>query len=362
MDFDRLQRRDLQFFCKRNQIPANMTNVAMAAALKSLETVEGMDEYMNQSPSMNMPSGARTAARRKTAKDETETSELVTRSCYVKGKSSLDQEYTPSARRAQVYSTRRAVRLLEESMADLSLKTKPTVPSNKEDPQQGNEIPIVIAGSQYLSYSDESLEESQVITVRDLNDSLDKQWKNDHHLDEEQMNDIESNTVAASNSIDIVEEQKASLPDESVVVDRAALTTTINIVAWNKDIEQLVSSEESNPEEEESDEWSDYDIDDVVVEESEEALVSVKKSPAQETKTILSSYEGESISENDNKNKENVVEMVNGEGKSEAKEKKKNKMMNEESLNNVSMRQLMKMAKELSIKSKQASNHNNTSD
>lgn len=170
---------------------------------------------MNQSPTSvakNLPSAARTAARttrRKTTKDDTQSSELVTRSCLVTSKSlagEMDQENkntnmlqdpsvpqsrrraaatsvavkldvtdikpeanvskTPAAarstRRAQVaasskkdetvqrvYSTRRSVRLLEESMADLSLKTKESlnVPSKKtedaerEDSPAGNAVP-----------------------------------------------------------------------------------------------------------------------------------------------------------------------------------------------------------------------------
>lgn len=133
----------------------------------------------------NLPSAARTAARttrRKTTKDETQSSELVTRSCLVTSKSlsgELDQENTNanvlqnpslplgrrraaaatsvainleatatpaarSTRKAQpaasskkeesvqrVYSTRRSVRLLEESMADLSLKSV-VAPKNKD--------------------------------------------------------------------------------------------------------------------------------------------------------------------------------------------------------------------------------------
>uniref|UniRef100_A0A251RRW4 Uncharacterized protein n=1 Tax=Helianthus annuus TaxID=4232 RepID=A0A251RRW4_HELAN len=39
MDFHSLNRRQLQSLCKLNQIPANITNVAMADALKSLQTV-----------------------------------------------------------------------------------------------------------------------------------------------------------------------------------------------------------------------------------------------------------------------------------------------------------------------------------
>jgi len=157
--------------------------------------VEGMDEFMDpsrdQSPTSvarNLPSAARTAARttrRKSTKDETQSSELVTRSCYVVSKSlagEMDQENkdmnmlqnpsvpqsravkldvndimpeanvskTPAARstrRAQaaasskkdesvqrVYSTRRSVRLLEESMADLSLKTNVPVKKHEDSP------------------------------------------------------------------------------------------------------------------------------------------------------------------------------------------------------------------------------------
>ncbi|KAL8538325.1 hypothetical protein ACS0TY_000346 [Phlomoides rotata] len=45
MDFHMLSRRDLQALCKRNKIPANITNVAMAESLKALEFVEGMEEF-----------------------------------------------------------------------------------------------------------------------------------------------------------------------------------------------------------------------------------------------------------------------------------------------------------------------------
>lgn len=42
MDFHRLSRRDLQALCKRNKIPANMTNVSMADSLKSLHNVSSL--------------------------------------------------------------------------------------------------------------------------------------------------------------------------------------------------------------------------------------------------------------------------------------------------------------------------------
>ncbi|XP_074372363.1 uncharacterized protein LOC141713049 isoform X2 [Apium graveolens] len=50
MDFHSLPRRDLQALCKLNAIPANITNVAMADALSSLHTVEGLEDFLNRSP------------------------------------------------------------------------------------------------------------------------------------------------------------------------------------------------------------------------------------------------------------------------------------------------------------------------
>ncbi|KAE9620236.1 hypothetical protein Lalb_Chr01g0001001 [Lupinus albus] len=47
MDFHTLSRKQLQSLCKKNKIPANITNLAMAHALTSLPHVEGLDEFLN---------------------------------------------------------------------------------------------------------------------------------------------------------------------------------------------------------------------------------------------------------------------------------------------------------------------------
>ncbi|CAI9275434.1 unnamed protein product [Lactuca saligna] len=49
MDFETLNRRELQALCKLNKIPANITSIAMVDALKSLKTVEGIEEFLNSS-------------------------------------------------------------------------------------------------------------------------------------------------------------------------------------------------------------------------------------------------------------------------------------------------------------------------
>ncbi|KAF3964027.1 hypothetical protein CMV_011648 [Castanea mollissima] len=93
MDFHSLARKELQALCKKNKIPANMTNVAMADALQALQNVEGIEEFLNpsdsnlsQSPeknvngSPNIPrTAARASARRKPTKQETESTQPLTR-------------------------------------------------------------------------------------------------------------------------------------------------------------------------------------------------------------------------------------------------------------------------------------------
>ncbi|CAH9070804.1 unnamed protein product [Cuscuta epithymum] len=95
MDFRTLNRRQLQALCKKNKIPANLSNVAMADALTALEFVEGIEEVMRPmesetaSSAVELPeepdvmssaprTGRRTAIRN-TAKKESEVSQTMTR-------------------------------------------------------------------------------------------------------------------------------------------------------------------------------------------------------------------------------------------------------------------------------------------
>ncbi|CAH8320174.1 unnamed protein product [Eruca vesicaria subsp. sativa] len=207
MDFHSLLRRDLQFLCKRNKIPANMTNLAMADALKSLEIVEGLDEYMSQADSNVLqsptsvaklpPSTAARTTRRKTAMKAETQSRLVSKSLD----GEMDQENavqeqkinsvnvakTPAARSTRkgvvaasgsskvqeskkselvqsVYSTRRSTRLLEKCMADLSLVTKET--EQKVSVQEKK-----------LDGSEERSEGAEVAPGRDLSASMEKEWE-----------------------------------------------------------------------------------------------------------------------------------------------------------------------------------------
>ncbi|KAL0299803.1 UNVERIFIED_CONTAM: hypothetical protein Sradi_6640100 [Sesamum radiatum] len=97
MDFHCLTRRELQTLCKKNKIPANITNVAMADALKALEIVEGIEEFLQscqseaaessiESPVRSEvtspyvpPTGGRSTRSRNVVKEEPETAKPMTR-------------------------------------------------------------------------------------------------------------------------------------------------------------------------------------------------------------------------------------------------------------------------------------------
>lgn len=83
MDFHSLSRKELQALCKKNKIPANMTNISMADALKALDKVEGLDEFTNlQSPEKAtagspevLHTSCRTSTRKKPLRIEPESSQ-----------------------------------------------------------------------------------------------------------------------------------------------------------------------------------------------------------------------------------------------------------------------------------------------
>ncbi|KAM3322523.1 hypothetical protein P3S67_003674 [Capsicum chacoense] len=102
MDFHSLTRKELQALCKKNKIPANMTNVAMADALQSLDFVDGIEEVLKtcesdvanssmESPGKSeavssVPRTSRRTTQRKTIKHDSETLQTSTKShCRTRG-------------------------------------------------------------------------------------------------------------------------------------------------------------------------------------------------------------------------------------------------------------------------------------
>ncbi|MFS8024192.1 hypothetical protein Hanom_Chr16g01460381 [Helianthus anomalus] len=139
MDFHSLARKELQSLCKLNKIPANLTNVAMADALQSLDVVVGIEEYLNASQSetadlvesaetVEVPSPkapqtrCRTSTRQKAKPTETESLHTTVTRTTRRGSKQLPKEVeeskndllkTPAvsrtSRKAPVTTTRRNV-------------------------------------------------------------------------------------------------------------------------------------------------------------------------------------------------------------------------------------------------------------
>ncbi|CAK9172479.1 unnamed protein product [Ilex paraguariensis] len=131
MDFHSLTRKELQTLCKKNKIPANMTNVAMVDALKALEIVEGIEEFLKplasetEQSSIESPektvittpavprTGCRTSTRRKQIKEVSETLQTLT---------------ATTCRR----TTRRIAREVEEAKNDVA--QTPAAPTTRRTP------------------------------------------------------------------------------------------------------------------------------------------------------------------------------------------------------------------------------------
>ncbi|XP_022844573.1 uncharacterized protein LOC111367761 isoform X2 [Olea europaea var. sylvestris] len=160
MDFHSLKRRELQELCKKNKIPANMTNVAMADALKALEIVEGIEDYLKPMESETAQSSiespvkseetspcalstvGRSTRRRNAVKEESETLPSRTTTRRSTRKTVVGEEgekgvaiETPALaattrRRAQVSMVRRKVEAqFEEEEIGKEKKTLPPTPA-----------------------------------------------------------------------------------------------------------------------------------------------------------------------------------------------------------------------------------------
>ncbi|OIV92618.1 hypothetical protein TanjilG_17969 [Lupinus angustifolius] len=140
MDFFSLSRKDLQFLSKKNKIPANQTNLAMAQSLSSLPQVEGLDEILNpvegdlshyqeekviETPNIHH---SRTSTRRKDVNIAVATSAMRSISTHRKKKEGDEKpvDYvlkTPAAPTTMTrpYNTRRSARFLEKNLSKMSL-------------------------------------------------------------------------------------------------------------------------------------------------------------------------------------------------------------------------------------------------
>ncbi|CAL0332047.1 unnamed protein product [Lupinus luteus] len=143
MDFFNLSRKELQFLSKKNKIPANQTNLAMAEALSSLPQVEGLDEILNpveaypnqfqdekaiETPNIHH---SRTSTRRKDVSVAVPASAKHSISTRRKKDALVESDEkpidnmlkTPAAptTATRQYNTRRSTRFLEKNLSKMSL-------------------------------------------------------------------------------------------------------------------------------------------------------------------------------------------------------------------------------------------------
>ncbi|KAI3919541.1 hypothetical protein MKX01_018364 [Papaver californicum] len=123
MDFHSLARRELQALCKKNKIPANMTNVAMADALSSLTQVDGVEDIGKSMP--ETPLTSRTA--RKPIKPQSDVVEPKTSMGFARPSRESMKPVDIDA-----YSTRRSTRLQQKSEIKVS-ESLQKVGGRKED-------------------------------------------------------------------------------------------------------------------------------------------------------------------------------------------------------------------------------------
>ncbi|KAL5565132.1 hypothetical protein UlMin_028296 [Ulmus minor] len=155
MDFHSLTRKELQALSKRNKIPANITNVAMADALVALQHVEGLEEILNKSTSDSQQfpeetmigspeaprTSCRTTTRQKPIKEEQGNSDVHNTPAPLTGRRRAvpvsARQRTESCKVEslvqRVYSTRRSVRLLEKTMEKLTMDEDGNTESIKMD-------------------------------------------------------------------------------------------------------------------------------------------------------------------------------------------------------------------------------------
>ncbi|KAI3929630.1 hypothetical protein MKX01_025798 [Papaver californicum] len=140
MDFHSLTRRQLQSLCKKNKIPANMTNVAMADALSSLTTVEGIEDIGKSMPETPLTT-RKTVAATKPIKRETD---LVESSKGVARPNRAPLTENPSGSGIIIPSTPTTRSCRKKDTG--TLVSRKIVCKIEEDSDVGKEVPVVNHG------------------------------------------------------------------------------------------------------------------------------------------------------------------------------------------------------------------------
>nr|XP_043637315.1 uncharacterized protein LOC122608291 [Erigeron canadensis] len=262
MDFHSLNRRQLQSLCKLNKIPANITNVAMADALQSLQSVVGVEEFLNPVPAetVELPNevnelmspapvtSCRTSVRSRVKKSYVD---FVPATTDRGGRKQVDAEGANDALKTQAvastrkkaaetsmatqdsvkkeantvqraYSTRRSTRLTEKKLAETGVMDRKAsqpvkIGSFLEEEDSGNLVSEKSLGSETSHESDISFENTEDSVVEGSVESFSKEKVEDicemfDNVDlEEKQNDGDK---FVSNEVDNSEEENAYVVSE----------------------------------------------------------------------------------------------------------------------------------------------------
>ncbi|GAV81997.1 hypothetical protein CFOL_v3_25450 [Cephalotus follicularis] len=270
MDFHRLTRKELQALCKKNRIPANMTNAAMADALISLNQVEGLHEFLNksetntsQSPEKLVPgslqipcTATRTATRRKVKTSEEKITVCETpmmlsgrertraASCLIKEDSQKD-----GCSMQRVYSTRRSVRLLEKNMVEKG-STEPVMMNALDEVEKKKDD---ISGLDMQTISDdvrEKADDAHIYSGHCLNVSLEN--KGEYVLGMKMSDKDEAKAEVAVSLLDVkdVAYDEKAIQMRNAIIDGQGSDFSVEVIKkennFNKDMEPMTEDLSAN--------------------------------------------------------------------------------------------------------------------
>ncbi|GFY81227.1 hypothetical protein Acr_01g0010360 [Actinidia rufa] len=270
MGLQSLARRELQALCKKNKIPANLTNIAMADALQALEIIEGIQDFskpceseiaviccvagedMIESPTrlstrrtiardvenakLDVPETLAMASGRKRApaasgrrkieaqlKEEDEDKNNAVASARRKMETPLREEISVQ----KAYSTRRWTRLLVKKMMELDLNNEGIEPVHFE---ASEEMPKELARNQ----KEESDEFDKALEVNGMYQQMINAKNDDlEAVSDEMSKDLERNVKADSDDLDKSLEVKGTNP-QIIAGDLLLKTDDLEAIADEK--------------------------------------------------------------------------------------------------------------------------------
>ncbi|KAL8228521.1 hypothetical protein R6Q57_016105 [Mikania cordata] len=149
MDFHSLTRRELQSLCKLNKIPANITNIAMADALKSLQIVAGIETADLGEKVEASHTRCRTSTRQKAKTTETETLPSTVSRTTRRGRKQLSTEEDSNSNLLQTPVISNVSHRLSECTENKAKQVKYSTRRSTRLTEKKSEAPIVMKAVEF---------------------------------------------------------------------------------------------------------------------------------------------------------------------------------------------------------------------